>query len=471
MSVTEVTGIAGTGRESFDGLMKDWYGPMWEDHVNSNTKVLAATGLGKTRGKMGGRRVLNAVVDQYPSSAGVAHMENATITDPASSNAFQPELISRSVYVRLRWTGEVEDAARGGDKAVFAGPRATELRLARKQYAVNKGRMAILGPRQILGEIASLTASGSDDVGGVMDARNTRTSAAANFNKFGTHYLKKGMMFDVVATTTGDARGATGVDGGSGKFVLASASGDAYTLETAIATSATIKPTANDFIIPWGSRRVGASGAGAAEASYYAGYNGLNNLMLDASIYANIYGMARSAQPTLEGNRQTNSGTGRNMNDLLLILAIDKIVEEGSGEEPDTLYLNTAIRREVIQHIGMGNAYVASGSAGTENRRFAPVVTNSGYAKLALVVGDKSMTYDTDRDCPPGMVYILRKGTMGYLSNRTLSSIDKTPERYVTNKDAHEVILAERGNFFCSSPWTNGSLEDINFDVSALTAA
>jgi hypothetical protein len=281
-------------------------------------------------------------------------------------------------------------------------------------------------------------------------------------------------MFDVVSTTTGDPRGATGVDGGSGKFVLASASGDAYTLETAIATSATIKPTANDFIIPWGSRRVGASGAGTAEASYYAGYNGLNNLMLDASIYANIYGMARSAQPTLEGNRQKNGSTPRAMNDLLLILAVDKIVEEGSGEEPDTLYLNTAVRREVIQHIGMGNAHVAAGgggaaAAGTDNRRFAPVITNSGYAKLALVVGDKSMTYDTDRDCPPGMVYILRKGTMGYLSNRTLSSIDKTPERYVTDKDAHEVILAERGNFFCSSPWTNGTLEDIEFDVSALT--
>jgi hypothetical protein len=454
--------------------MKDWYGPMWEDHVNSNTKVLSATGLGKTRGKMGGRRVLNAVVDQYPSSAGVAHMENATITDPAASSAFQPELIARSVYVRLRWTGEVEDAARGGDKAVFAGPRATELRLARKQYAVNKGRMAILGPRQILGKIASITddsATPQFDTGGVMESRNSRTSAAASFYNFGTHYLKKGMMFDVVSGVAVDARDGAGVDGSPTKTTLASASGNSYTLETPILTTASVdNPVAGDLIIPWGSRRDGVAGAGLADASYYAGYNGLNNLMLDASIYANIYGLARSAQPTLEGNRQT-SGSGRNMNDLLLILAIDKIVEEGSGEEPDTLYLNTAIRREVIQHIGMGNAYVASGSAGTENRRFAPVVTNSGYAKLALVVGDKSMTYDTDRDCPPGMVYILRKGTMGYLSNRTLSSIDKTPERYVTNKDAHEVILAERGNFFCSSPWTNGSLEDINFDVSALTAA
>ena len=115
----------------------------------------------------------------------------------------------------------------------------------------------------------------------------------------------------------------------------------------------------------------------------------------------------------------------------------------------------------------MGNEY---GGSGSQARRFAPVQTESGYGKLALVAGDKNMTYDTDRDCPPGMVYILRKGTMGYLSNRTLSSIDKAPERYVADQDAHEVIMAERGNLFCTSAWTNGTLEDIN-DVSALTTA
>ena len=99
MSVTEVTGIAGTGRESFDGLMKDWYGPMWEDHVNSNTKVLSATGLGKTRGKMGGRRVWTAVVAQSPASDVDAHTEKAqgdrgdslpTVGVPLSSAFFTP---------------------------------------------------------------------------------------------------------------------------------------------------------------------------------------------------------------------------------------------------------------------------------------------------------------------------------------------------------------------------------------------
>ena len=35
MAVSEISGIAGTGREAMDGLMKDWYGTLWEDHVNT----------------------------------------------------------------------------------------------------------------------------------------------------------------------------------------------------------------------------------------------------------------------------------------------------------------------------------------------------------------------------------------------------------------------------------------------------
>ena len=100
MAINEISGIAGTGREAMDGLMKDWYGTAWEDHVNSSAKCLALTGLGKVRGKMGGRRVLSSVVDSFPQSAGVAHFENSNLVEPESLSAFQPELISRSNYVR-----------------------------------------------------------------------------------------------------------------------------------------------------------------------------------------------------------------------------------------------------------------------------------------------------------------------------------------------------------------------------------
>ena len=470
-SVLEVNGIAGTSREAFDGLMKDEYGPLWEDHVNKSAKCLALTGLGQVRGRMGGRRQLHAVIDSMPQSAGVAHFEGSTLTDPSASSSFQPQLISRSMYVRLRWTGEVEDAARTGDKAVFAGPRANELRLARQQYAVNKCRMAIFGPRQILGKVTSVSGTGQGPFTLTMEPRNGKTSVAANFYDLGTHYIRKNMLLDLVTSAAGSPKDATGGtnSGGVPKFKATSVSSTQVTL-TKQGDSVVTIPAANDFLIPHASRRDSlASITTGDNDSYYAGYNGLDNLMLDTDIYNSVYGIARGAsRPTLDGNRNHATGTARNFNDLLLILAIDNIVEEGSGDHPDTLYLNSAVRREIVQHLGMGNEY---GGSGSQSRRFAPVQTESGYGKLALVAGDKNMTYDTDRDCPPGMVYILRKGTMGYLSNRTLSSIDKAPERYVADQDAHEVIMAERGNFFCTSAWTNGTLEDINFDVSALTTA
>jgi|15BtaG_2_1085339.scaffolds.fasta_scaffold00806_3 hypothetical protein len=477
MAVVEVTGIAGTGREAMDGLMKDWYGSLWEDHVNSNAKCLAATGLGKVRGKMGGRRVLSAFIDKYPQSAGIAHFENSNLTEPSSMSAFQPELISRSLYVRLRWTGEVEDMARAGDKAVFSGPRATELRLARKQYAVNKCRMAILGPRHVLGHVDTNVGTGGtagDTITLTMHSRNDRDSQAGNFYKFGSHYLKKGMLIDFGDSADADSEGASGVDGGAEKFEVTSVSGNSVVVTQGVTGAQA--PAAGELLWPWGSRRAGGKAAEDASSadidSYFAGYNGLNNLMLDSTVYGAVYGTRRgSDRPTLDGNRQTGGGTDRHFSDLLLILGIDQIVEEGSGEEPDTLYLNSAVRREVVQHLGMGNEHGGGVMTGSQARRFAPVQTTSGYGKLAIVAGDRSMSYDTDRDCPPGMIYILRKGTMGYLSNRTLSSVDKTPERYVTNKDAHEIVMAERGNFFCTSPWTNGTLEDIDFLVDGLTVA
>lgn len=478
MTVSEVTGIAGTSREAFDGLMKDEYGPLWEDHVNKSAKCLALTGLGQVRGRMGGRRQLHAVIDSMPQSAGVAHFEGSTLTDPSTSSSFQPELIARSMYVRLRWTGEVEDAARTGDKAVFAGPRANELRLARQQYAVNKCRNAIFGNRQVLGKIASVATTDADTFTLTMEARNAKTSEAADFYDLGAHYIRKNMLLDVVYATAGEAGGNDGDplngtsdnSGSTHKFKVTSVSGNTVNIASSVTGTGPTAPVATNFLIPHGSRRTSMSSiTTATDASFYAGYYGLDNLVLDSNIYNSVYGIARGvSRPTLDGSRNRNGGTARNFNDLLLILAIDNIVEQGSGDHPDTLYLSSAVRREIVQHLGMGNEY---GGSGSQTRRFAPVQTESGYGKLALVAGDKNMTYDTDRDCPPGMVYILRKGTMGYLSNRTLSSIDKAPERYVADKDAHEVIMAERGNFFCTSSWTNGTLEDINFNVSALTTA
>ena len=48
------------GRSAMDGLMENWYGSLWQDHVNSSAKCLAAAGLKDVRGKMGERRLPEA---------------------------------------------------------------------------------------------------------------------------------------------------------------------------------------------------------------------------------------------------------------------------------------------------------------------------------------------------------------------------------------------------------------------------
>ena len=67
------------GRSAMDGLMKNWYGSLWQDHVNSSAKCLAAAGLKDVRGKMGGR-------------------------SPKGLKEFQPELLTESLHARLRWS-------------------------------------------------------------------------------------------------------------------------------------------------------------------------------------------------------------------------------------------------------------------------------------------------------------------------------------------------------------------------------
>jgi len=447
MTVTNVlTQPPGSGLQAFDGLAKDWYGKLWMDHVNKTVEVLKF--LGKVRGRMGGRRVLNAVIDELPQSAGFANQEYHDFMAPSTTSSFQPELIARSLYTILQWTGEVEDAARAGDKAAFAGPRMTDLKRARTQYAINKARMAYLGYYQALGQLSAVAAAPVY----TLHPRNDRTSVAASFWKFGTHYLRKNMSIQTSATLAGDPLETTATQERKITAITRGGGSPTITLDGSIAGD-----NIDDFIHPWGY--VGAelpSTVGAAdEASFFAGPNGLCNLVLDASLYATVYGEARSSRPTLSGQRVNNLGTAEAYDELMASLLIDIIADDGTGDEPDVFLIHRSTRREVLKD-------------NKGDRRFAPVQTESGHGRLTFIAGDTPIPWHTDRDCPPGMIWALRKGTLGTLMNRPLASIDKAPERFVRNKDARQIVMAERFNTFCSEPLNNGAREDIQFDVGAV---
>ena len=450
MAFLEVTGITGTGRSAFDNLGKDWYGAMWQDHANDKVVILGL--IGKVRGKMGGRRVLNAVVSGYPQSAGFASQEGFTLQNPTSLSAFQPELITRSVYIRLRWTGEVEDAARAGDKAAFAGPRAIELRLARKQYGLNKARMAYLGPYQILGRVA--TGGWADATNtATLTGRNERTSLAADFWNFGRHYLRANMAIQWATTVTGDPVTAMATE----QITVTSPGGTVAAPTFITSTEPTTDPVAGDRLFPWGSRRNSVAGATDANRdSHFSGYNGLSNLMLDTNIYSHVYGQTRTSFPTLSGARDTASGVLRPFEDMQIALMVDKIADDGIGDEPDCVVVHRSGRREVFK-------------VGQDRQRLPAVQTGRGFAELTFNAGDRPIPYKVDRDAPPAMAWGLRRSTFGYLSNRVLASIDKGMDRFVSNEDAHEINWGERGNFFCTAPVSNGTVEDLISDVDVAT--
>ncbi|HYE57408.1 MAG TPA: hypothetical protein VD948_02835 [Rhodothermales bacterium] len=444
---TEVSVSAATGRLAFANLLKDDYGPRWEDHVHKEVVIWSL--IAKERGKMGGKRTLTAVVSAFPQSAGIALVEDATLPTPRSLTAFNPILYARDIYTRLRWTGQVERAARAGDKMAWAKPRMAEIALAQKQFNLNVARMAYVGYYNVLSRIN--TVGGSNNQDWTMYSRNDRTSAAADFWKFGTHYLRLNQSVNVVGTAdvSGDLVGTSEqyIDNIAGTIAAPTASIDGDIGAT--------DPQNGDFVVPWASRQSGTAPVNT-DASTYAGINGLSNLMLDSNIYSHCYDLARSSNPTLSGARLTNSGTARAFDEMYCSLLMDRIADEGIGEEPDAFVFHRSFRREIIKD-------------NKENRRFTPVVAQSGVGKLQYVYGDQTIPYTADRDCFPGIMFGLKKGMFGWLSNSPMGPIDDVGERWVADKDSHEVIMHMAGNIFCTVPISNGSLEDITFDVSEIT--
>lgn len=451
-SVNEVASISGQSRTSFAGRLKDEYLPKMDDHVH--TKVVISGLIANKRGTMGGQRSIASFMDSFPQSAGIAAFEGDTLPTPRVGTYGNPVIWERSLYMRLRWTGHVERAARKGDSVAWAQPRGEDMKAARKQFELNFARMLYLGPYQPLATIKSVSTTTV-----TLYNRNARTSAANDRWKFGTQYLRKNMSLSTVPTTGGN------VDAGS-----AAASYQNYTNEryiTAIDTSTTDPtitidtaftdtPTDLHLVVPFGSRRAATTiTEGAASDTYFAGPNGLLNLISNSSYKAYVYGLSRTTYPTLAGFVLDNSGVLRAWDEDYIMFAIDRVNDDGTGGEPDTLVCNSSIRREYVRE--------------TENdRRFAEVQTNKGYGKLKFTAGDVQLPVVTDRDCPPGLMFALSTDGFGWFEHKELSMVDDG-ERFVSDKDAHEIVMVKSGNLMTNKPHDNAIIEDINYSTTGLT--
>ena len=460
-AVTESTGIAGQSRNSFTNRFKLDFMKSWDDHVHTGTVV--ASHIAKKKGTMGGFESIGEVVTSLPQSAGIAKFEGFNLPTPRVGESINPKLHARDIYSRLRWTGQVERAARGGDKYAWKQPRQKDIKDADTQFRLNFARMLYLGSYQPMATVASFN-DGTNVA--TLYSRNARRSSSDDLWKFGSHYLRVNMAVDYIL-----AQGAAVQLTDTPTVALATTNG-AECYITAIDNSDLSAPTitlsghdeANDpadeaIIIPFHSRRGGAlnTDLGASDITQYAGVNGLMQIATDATIYSYLYDLARSSNPTLNGLRNRDAGGApRSFQEDLITLAVDNIADNGTGDEPTMLLCHRAVRREYLKE-------------NKGDRRFKEIQTEKGFGQLVFHAGDALLPVVTDRDCPPGVMFVLKESDYGWLSQSELGPIDESSERFVADVDAREVILHKSGNIVCEAPFNSGTIEDIAFDVTDVT--
>lgn len=471
--VFEATSAADLGgtRGGRINMLQDKYLPAWDDHVHTGTKL--AKIIAKKKGTMSGVRSLGHVIDAYPQSVGVGQFENALLPTPTSSTEFNPQIIPRWIMSRLRFSKQVRLAARGGDSAAWGDIKRQDMEAAKKQMDINFERMLWLGNAQVL---ATLSAN-NQTTGATLYGRNARTSAANDRWKFGAHYLRKNMSVALVSASSSNVQTLKGADSATDTTTIStervvtstpdSSSPDAPTfLVNKPGDAATIgwasDPSSNadkSIVIPYGSRVASATATGTDAAqydSYLAGINGLGNLMVSVNERAYVYGLSRTTYPTLNSFVQNFSGTPVAWKEQRIALAVDRINDDGTGDDPDNMFMHSSVRREYIKEtIG--------------DRRFESVQAEKGYAKLVFSAGDVPLPISTSRDCPPGSVFVFDSTQFGWFSEAELQMLDDG-ERFVTDKAQHEVAFIKSGNLACMKPHNCALIEDIIIDTQALTS-
>lgn len=450
-TVNETTVTNATSRSSFDARLKDEILPSWDDSYHK--KVVLAKLIAEKKGTMGGRRSIASLMTQPPQSAGIALRENVDLPTPRTGSYSNPVIFSRAFYTRLRRTGHVERAAKAGDKVAWAKPVIEELRGARIQGEINFSRNLYLGPRQLLATASAYTDSGSPNLM-TLYGRDARTSVAADRNKYGAHYLRVNQSIQTVATVDG-------VPTNLGEVYITAIDNSTPTAPTLVFdTDIATDPSDGAFLIPFNSRDPTATNGddSADDDSYYAGCNGLMNMVVDRSIKAYLYSLLKSANPYLEGQVFANgSGGVRPWKDDYLVIAADQIQDEGCDDEPNTVLCHKSIRREYVKAI-------------EGDRRFPEVIKERGFGKLRQVIGDVMLDLVTDRDCMPGVMWVLETEGFGWFSECDMQMVDDGT-RFVTDKDAHEDVYVKSGNCATKKPNNNAMIDDILYSVAGTTTA
>lgn len=467
-----------TSRTSFLNAFKLDYLPELDSWFHKDMGKLAPL-IYKEAGQMGGVKSVAFTFTGAPQSVGHRTEDDAFPT-PRSSTSENPELISRRIDYRLRFTLESRMSARKGKSVAWREPTEAEIKLAEEQLKINVTKNGYLGNYDVMGNVLASAASVL-----TMQSRDSVNYSATGWFNQGAFYMRVGQSLQMIdysaggrmssASITEFNKGTTGGATGSGLQVAANGSAELYitavdrtnpaaetiTLSAnpagAAGTGWTAAAAVNDILIPYGSRfdatdtvfpynAVPSSYANAI--GYYKAFNGLGNSNTDSTFYPAYLGLTKSSIPGAMGIAQHNNGVPIPFTERQLEFLVGTM-QEVSGEAAEKLVLGIPTFREVTK----------------ENRalrHFAPVLGQSGQKNMAFIQDDLTLKYITDWLCPMGSIFALTPADYKWFSMMKLGSPDEGDAmRYVQNKANHEVIALKMGNGMCTGPWRNGIRADI----------
>lgn len=460
-TLNESSVALGGSRAAYTALLKEFYGQMWDDAIHTSNEFTPMVATKKQ--KMGGRRTIVAVATGLTQSAGITTVEGAPLPNPRVGTWANPELISRGTYSRLRWTVEAEAAARAGDKGMWSRPRQQDVKQAQETMKINLERKFFNGYADILGVVAS-HAAGSGVSVITLQNRDSRTFSGAAYWYRGKFHMRVGMELGLIPTANGalgnpsaditdNARAAriTALGGTNSAPTITlhvNASGASYFNAT---------PAAGDFLVPIQNRRASVDADAGDAISDFSSFNGFANLASDATHYSVSMGLSKTTYPNMAGVVDANGGTVRAFSEHMVMLFVDRVADEGTGDTFSDLVLNRATRREVVlEHDG--------------DRRYGPVLTTSGFGKQQAKVGEKTIPYNALWQCPTHLIHGIDKSTFGWAELLPMGPVDNVPERWVADYPSHEQIWQKHGNVYCDRAYANGTLDDISTSVYSLSA-
>lgn len=470
--INEVSVGSGQSRSAYANLLKYFYGPKWDSWIH--TEALIADKIGKKKGTMGGQSRVSALTLSLPQSAGMSSGEGYYLPEPSAGTHANPRIVARDMYTRLRWTGQSQRAARAGDKAAWARPKQSDVEDARTQSTLNFARKLYLGYHDVIGVVASGDGQPNITIAGREARRSGQGggNTAADYYKFGNHYLRENQMIGFVDANDGPGGAPSYSHNTQNNLIQVSSLGGTLSTPTVTTTNAAVVSggsttatilaqsgaalAAGDMIIPYASRQDGNYTADDKRDTHFFTFNGVGSVVLPSDYYASLYGLSKSTYSKLAGVFDTGSSSLREMEEMRLTYMVHKIRNEGSGGTPDVAMLHDSVMREIIK-VNEGN------------RRFAPVQQGkSGYGQMVHMAGSTLVPYVEDWLCPPRQVVALDTTQWGWYAESDMAPLDDPQLRFVPNYDQTEQVWHKSGNIECRKPHNNGILDDLESELDSI---